>query len=88
MKRGAYSVGAVYITICNNPRGVRFRREETILYCVIPGPTEPTTAQLNVILQPLIKDLRKLYGGMTSNLVFFLLTHPGHNHRRPIRNFG
>lgn len=63
MKRGAYSVGAVYITICNNPRGVRFRREETILYCVLPGPTEPTTEQLNSILRPLIAELHKLYRG-------------------------
>lgn len=52
MKRGGYSVGAVYITICNNPRSVRFRREETLLYCVIPGPTEPTTEHLNKILGP------------------------------------
>ncbi|RDX44360.1 hypothetical protein OH76DRAFT_1458045 [Lentinus brumalis] len=62
-KRGAYSVGAVYITVCNNPRAKRFLREETILYCVIPGPTEPTTAQLNHVLSPLVHELRKLYNG-------------------------
>ncbi|CDO73032.1 hypothetical protein BN946_scf185007.g86 [Trametes cinnabarina] len=64
-KKGGYSVGAVYITICNNPRAIRFRREETILYCVIPGPQEPTTDHLNSILLPLIKELQRLYGGIS-----------------------
>ena len=62
-KRGGYSVGAVYVTICNNPRSVRLRREETLLYCVIPGPNEPSTAQLNRLLGPLHVELEKLYNG-------------------------
>lgn len=66
MKRRGYSVGAVYITICNNPRSVRFRREETLLYCVIAGPTEPTTEHLNKILGHLHAELHKLYNGVLS----------------------
>ncbi|EIW56103.1 uncharacterized protein TRAVEDRAFT_39125 [Trametes versicolor FP-101664 SS1] len=64
MKRGGYSVGAVYITVCNNPCSVRFRREETLLYCVLPGPLEPTTEQLNRLLAPLLTELQKLYNGI------------------------
>lgn len=68
MKRGGYSVGAVYITVCNNPRSVRFRREETLLYCVLPGPLEPTTEQLNRLLAPLLNELHKLYDGALFDL--------------------
>ncbi|KAJ3016517.1 hypothetical protein NUW54_g789 [Trametes sanguinea] len=76
-KRGGYSVGAVYITICNNSRSVRFRREETILYCVIPGPGEPTTQQLNQILKPLHAELTRLYDGVLFRL-------PGEETEEPV----
>ena len=59
----AYSTGAIYVTILNNPRSKRFLPQETILYCVIPGPQEPTLEQLNHITEPLVEELQALYEG-------------------------
>lgn len=63
MKRGNYSVGAIYLTVCNNPRSKRFLREETFLLAIIPGPDEPSLEQLNAILDIFIPDLLELYNG-------------------------
>ncbi|KIP04677.1 hypothetical protein PHLGIDRAFT_120505 [Phlebiopsis gigantea 11061_1 CR5-6] len=60
MKSGTHSSGAIYITILNNPRERRFRREETILVCMIPGPNEPSKEELNFVLEPLAQELLKL----------------------------
>ncbi|KAJ2994175.1 hypothetical protein NUW54_g7598 [Trametes sanguinea] len=64
MRRGNYSVGAIYLTVCNNPRSKRFLREETFLLATIPGPDEPSLEQLNHILQVFIPDLLELYDGI------------------------
>ncbi len=63
MKRGNYSVGAIYLTVCNNPRSKWFLREETFLLAIIPGPDEPSLEQLNAILDIFIPDLLELYNG-------------------------
>lgn len=63
MKRGNYSVGAIYLTVCNNPRSKRFLREETFLLAVIPGPDEPSLEELNHILDVFIPELLELYNG-------------------------
>lgn len=69
-KRSSYSAGAIYATICNNPRAVRFLREETILVCIIPGPSEPSLEQLNYILEPLTEDISRLYSGMIYLVIY------------------
>ncbi|KAJ3006820.1 hypothetical protein NUW54_g3792 [Trametes sanguinea] len=61
----------------HNEESVRFRREETILYCVIPGPGEPTTQQLNQILKPLHVELTRLYDGVLFRL-------PGEETEEPV----
>ena len=58
-----HSTGAVYIAILNNPPAIRLLPTELILAMVIPGPNEPTTAQLNKIIGSLIDDLDRLYQG-------------------------
>ena len=35
------SVGVMYLTILNLPRSLRYKRENTLLIGIIPGPTEP-----------------------------------------------
>lgn len=60
---GRYSCGAMYATILNNPRQVRFHREETILVCVIPGPHEPSLEQLNAVIEPFVEDMLVLGNG-------------------------
>ena len=62
-KRGRYSVGAIYATICNNPRAKRFLMEETILLAIIPGPDEPSLEQLNAVLEPFATEARAMYSG-------------------------
>ncbi|KAI0351281.1 hypothetical protein OH77DRAFT_1567406 [Trametes cingulata] len=64
LKRGKYSVGAIYATICNNPRTKRFLREETILCAVIPGPEEPSLEQMNSILEPFVTEACRMYHGV------------------------
>lgn len=73
-KGGKHSAGAVYITILNNPLSKRFRREETILACVIPGPTEPSLEQLNQVLEPMIQDIKTLEYG-----IYFKAHNSDHN---------
>lgn len=58
-----HSTGAVFVTIDNLPRGVRYLRENTFLIGLIPGPHEPNTDQLNELLAPLSDDIRILYKG-------------------------
>lgn len=62
VKRNIHSTGALYLTICNNPRALRYLREETILALVLPPP-EPTVQQLNEALRFCIQDLKALYNG-------------------------
>ncbi|KAI0372088.1 hypothetical protein BV20DRAFT_1034933 [Pilatotrama ljubarskyi] len=64
LKRGNYSVGAIYLTVCNNPRSKRFLREETFLLAVIPGPNEPSLEQLNSVLDIFVPELLELYNGV------------------------
>ncbi|KAF8511756.1 hypothetical protein JB92DRAFT_3117700 [Gautieria morchelliformis] len=66
IKGSIHSTGAMYATIINNPRAVRFLEEETILVCVIPGPHEPSLEQINHIIEPFIRDVNTLYGGKSS----------------------
>jgi hypothetical protein len=60
---GRYSCGAMYVTILNNPRHKRFLCNETILVCVIPGPTEPSLEQLNAVIEPFVAEMLLLGNG-------------------------
>ncbi|KAH9839027.1 uncharacterized protein C8Q71DRAFT_893893 [Rhodofomes roseus] len=63
MKKSRHSTGAIYVTICNNPRHIRFLRLETILVCTLPGPHEPSLEQLNHVLEPLVEEVIELGNG-------------------------
>lgn len=60
---GKYSCGAMYATILNNPYPKRFLREETVLVCVIPGPSEPSLEQLNSVIEPFVEEMLTLGNG-------------------------
>ena len=60
------SVGAIYITILNLPRYLRYRPENIILCGVIPGPKEPK--DLNVYLQPIVQELLLLWEGVMMDI--------------------
>ena len=44
-KHTQYSIGAVYLTILNLPRTLRYKIENTIIVGLIPGPKEPKRNQ-------------------------------------------
>ena len=62
-KHTTYSVGAIYFSILNLPRSVRYRSENIILAGLIPGPDEPEL-DLNSFLKPLVEELQALWGGI------------------------
>ena len=66
-KHTQHSVGVIYIVILNLPRTIRFKRENVILFGVIPGPTEPSLT-INSYLSPLVSDLKKLWAGVEVDL--------------------
>ena len=63
MKQGRYSVGAIYLTVSNNPHSKRYLREETFLLAILPGPTEPSLEELNHVLDIFVPELKELYEG-------------------------
>ncbi|KAL1713956.1 hypothetical protein EV715DRAFT_210517 [Schizophyllum commune] len=64
VKGGCHSTGALYMTILNNPRSIRYLRESTQLTAVFPGPHEPTIEQQNNIMAIVVEDLHHLYDGI------------------------
>lgn len=56
-----YSVGAIYMTILNLPRHLRFKKKNVILVGLIPDmKTEPPT---NTFIEPLVKELETAWIG-------------------------
>lgn len=62
-KHVTYSVGVIYLVILNLPRAIRYKRENVILYGVIPGPCEPSLT-INSYLLPLVAELKDLWEGV------------------------
>lgn len=52
---------AIYMVCLNLPRDIRFLEENMYLVGVIPGPKEPSKAQMNQMLVPLVDDLYVLW---------------------------
>lgn len=52
-----YSVGAIYMTVQNLPRYLRYKEQNIILVGVIPGPSEPSLT-INSFLTPLVQELK------------------------------
>ena len=62
-KHSEYSLGAIYLTVMNLPRKLRFRQENVMLIGLIPGPKEPQR-DINPFLAPLVKELLSLFHGV------------------------
>ena len=69
-KHVEYSLGAIYLTILNLPRGTRNKSNNVILVGLIPGPHEPQH-DINSFLEPLISDLLELWSGIELNVRSF-----------------
>ena len=59
-KHLTYSVGAIYLSVFNLPRSVRYQLQNICLEGIIPGPREPELT-VNQYLDPLIDDQLKLW---------------------------
>ncbi|CDO76809.1 hypothetical protein BN946_scf185033.g6 [Trametes cinnabarina] len=57
----SHSVGAIYLACLNLPPHLRFRPENIYLAAIIPGPKEPSLAQLNHLIRPLVDELYELW---------------------------
>ena len=62
-KHLSYSVGAIYLSILNLPRSMRYKLENICLVGLIPGPREPELT-VNSYIEPLVQDLKKLWNGV------------------------
>jgi hypothetical protein len=63
VKHHSHSTGALYFVVLNNPRSVRYRREETVLAMIMPGPHEPNQEQMNNIMDLWVDHLLELSKG-------------------------
>ena len=64
-----YSLGAIYVTIFNLPRGMRSKPESTLLVRLIPGPHEPRH-DMNTFMEPFVVDLLRFWDGVELNVPF------------------
>ena len=62
-KRAQYSMGAIYLSVMNLPRQIRFRPENIVLVGLIPGPDEPRLT-IDTFLRPLVDELIELWNGV------------------------
>ena len=60
-KNSPHSVGAIYLSIMNLPRRLRFKLENIMLVGMIPGPHEPNADGLVHYIKPLVDELLQLY---------------------------
>lgn len=66
-KHVQYSLGAIYLTIMNLPRDIRYKQENIILVGLIPGPREPKH-DINTYLEPLVEELSNFWRGVELNV--------------------
>ena len=62
-----YSIGAIYLTIMNLPRTIRFRQENVMLIGLIPAPKQPKH-DINSHLKPLVEELLQFWNGVFLNI--------------------
>lgn len=66
MKRsafGSHSTGVVFATVVNNPNPIRFHPREMFFLVAVPGPTEPDAVATSKLLDMVVDEFQKLYGG-------------------------
>lgn len=59
-ERDVYALGAIYLTIQNLPRRIRYKPENIILVGIMPGPTE-ASCNTNSYLGPLVLELQQAW---------------------------
>ncbi|CAG8546690.1 9660_t:CDS:2, partial [Racocetra fulgida] len=64
-KHSPISVGAIYLTILNFPRHMRYQTKNVFLVGLIPGPHEPSVTEIHKYIEPIAYELDKLWSGVT-----------------------
>ena len=62
-KHVLYSIGAIYLSIMNLPRQLRFKYENILIIGLISGPKEPQH-DINPFLRPLVSELLRCFDGI------------------------
>ena len=55
----SYSCGAIYDVIYNLPQDVRFKKENILILCLLPGPNEVKLYKINHFLALIVDELLK-----------------------------
>ena len=58
------SVGVMLLTCFNLPPSIRYKRENICLYGIMPGPSEPSTTEMNHFLKPLVNEMKEFWQGI------------------------
>jgi hypothetical protein len=61
------SVGVMLLTCFNLPPSIRYKRENICLYGIMPGPSEPSTTEMNHFLKPLVEEMKEFWRGINFN---------------------
>ncbi|CAG8541797.1 14533_t:CDS:2 [Cetraspora pellucida] len=64
-KHSPISVGAIYLTILNFPRHMRYQTKNVFLVDLIPGPHEPSVTEIHKYIEPIAYELDKLWSRVT-----------------------
>ena len=70
-------MGVIFLVILNLPRDIRFKRENVLLFGIIPGPSKPSLT-VNTYLSPLVSELLDFSKGVE-------LSVPGSNVKEKFR---
>ena len=62
-KHLTYSVGAIYLTVFNLPRSMRYKLQNVCLLGLLPGPDEPKLT-VNSYIDPLVDELVEFWDGV------------------------
>ena len=66
-KHSEYKVGAIYLSVMNLPRELRFKPENILIVGLIPGPHEPQH-DINPFLSPLVEEFLDFLIGIPLNV--------------------
>ncbi|TEB20556.1 hypothetical protein FA13DRAFT_1644436 [Coprinellus micaceus] len=59
-----HSTGPIYVSFNDLPREERFLQTNVICVAITPGPSEPTSKQLNNVMEPMMCDAAQLKNGV------------------------
>ena len=59
-----HSTGVIYAAICNLPHESRFKRENLLIFELLPSPNKVSLHKINHYLAPIVDELQLLWRGL------------------------